>query len=255
MVMPAILGTLARSRGGGWTPAQATTDGGVSPEHWYDAGAGTYQSAGGAAAENDGDVVGQWQDQATAAVHVAQGTADNKPLLKLNILNGQPVLRFDGANDVLSSAFTVGGVLSQPFTIFAVAKIDDAEDNAFNVLTDGDDTTNRCFSGKKNNNNWMIHSGVDIEGSAADTSWNIWCMLFHGASSQFWHDGSSEASGDAGADAPDGFSVGAQTNQLYAWDGDIAEIIIYDSNLSDADKNEIGQYLAEKYGLSWSDIS
>ena len=36
--------------------------------------------------------------------------------------------------------------------------------------------------------------------------------------------------------------------------GYIAEIIIYDANLSDADKNEVGNYLATRYALAYTDI-
>ena len=36
---------------------------------------------------------------------------------------------------------------------------------------------------------------------------------------------------------------------------DIYEVLIYDSNLSNADKNEVGNYLATKYTLSWTAIT
>jgi hypothetical protein len=35
---------------------------------------------------------------------------------------------------------------------------------------------------------------------------------------------------------------------------DMVELIAYDANLSDADKNQVGQYLATRYGLSWTSI-
>ena len=40
---------------GGWTPAQATTDGGVSPEHWYRSDGPLWQDAGVTPAAADGD--------------------------------------------------------------------------------------------------------------------------------------------------------------------------------------------------------
>jgi len=101
---------------GGWNPQIPTFGGNVSPEHWYRADAGTFQAAAGAAAVADGDPVGQWQDQAANADHVAQAVLAAKPTLRLNIKGGMPVLRFDGG-DWLQGAYTTGGALTQPFTV------------------------------------------------------------------------------------------------------------------------------------------
>ena len=65
---------------------------------------------------------------------------------------------------------------------------------------------------------------------------------------------SGQKSGNAGANGMSEFTIGSWRGGLFYWDGDIAEVIIYDSNLSDADKNEVGGYLATKYGLSWTAI-
>ena len=42
-----------------------------------------------------------WYEQSGNANHVPQATAAAQPLLTLNTVNGQPVLRFDGTNDFL----------------------------------------------------------------------------------------------------------------------------------------------------------
>ena len=36
--------------------------------------------------------------------------------------------------------------------------------------------------------------------------------------------------------------------------GDMTEILLYDANLSNSDKNQVGAYLATRYALSYTDI-
>ena len=79
-------------------------------------------------------------------------------------------------------------------------------------------------------------------------------MLFNGAGSQFWHNGISEAAGNAGVRVFDGLVIFASNAFTAPWKGDATEIILYDANLSDADKNQVGQYLATRYGLAYTDI-
>ena len=82
----------------------------LSPALWLKADAGTFQTSGGSAATADGDPVGEWQDQSGNARHGSQGTAGFRPVLKLNIQNGLPMIRGDGVDDrmvvsALSAAF------------------------------------------------------------------------------------------------------------------------------------------------------
>nr|NIQ88590.1 hypothetical protein [Deltaproteobacteria bacterium] len=84
--------------------------------------------------------------------------------------------------------------------------------------------------------------------------WNTWTCLLNGASSQFWHNGTSQASGNAGANDLDGITVGDRQPTGFPWTGDITEIITYRGGLPDADKNQVGRYLADRYGLSYTDI-
>ena len=257
---PALLGLLAIARGGGWTPAQATTDGSVLPEHWYDASVGTWQdSSMTTAADQDNDVVGGWEDQAASGDDVSQGTTASKPTLQLNELNDEAVLRFDGTDDFLQGAFTVGGGLSQPVIVFFVGKLSGAINDDVNYyFFDGDDSTNRILVYKNKSptpDKLTAYAGILADGTAPDNNWHIFCLSANGASSKLWIDGVVNLSANIGNNGVDGITIGARYSATECINGDIAEIIIYGSNLSDADKNQIGQYLDDKYGITWSDIS
>lgn len=48
----------------------------------------------------------------------------------------------------------------------------------------------------------------------------------------------------------DGIMIGGRTGTPALWlDGDIAEILIYDTALSDTDREAVEQYLGEKWGI------
>lgn len=245
-----------------WTPASPTTDGGLRPEHWYRSVGPLWQDAGITPATADGDPVGRWEDIATNADHVNQADASKKPSLQNgvgDVLNGYPVVRCDGTNDYVQGAYITGGIMNQPNTAFGVTKLNAGavNDDTADFFIDGDDATNRHILGKgatPDPDEFLIYAGAALYGNVANSNWNIWTALFNGASSQYWLNGVSQAVGNAGAHNPDGLTIGAGYSGGAPWDGDIVEIILYDANLSDADKNQVGQYLATRYGLSYTDI-
>ncbi len=250
-----------RIASGPWTPASPTTTGGFTPVHWYRSDGPLWQDAGTTPATGDGDVVGRWEDLTANADHVNQNTAANKPTLQNaagDLLNGNPVIRFDGSNDYLQGAFTNGGALTQPNTYFLVAKLLTGEDDdAQHYLVASDDPTNRSDLAKDNieqPNVWLIHSGTVLKTTAANTDWHIWTVLFDGANSQLWHDGVSLGSGNTNANAPDGLTLGAYNNTSLAANCEITELLIYNADLGTADQNLVGRYLATRYGLAYTDI-
>ena len=246
-----------------WSPALPTTDGGLLPEHWYRSDGPLWQDAGVTPAVLDGDVVGRWEDLTANADHVNQvGVVGLKPTLQNavgDLLGGHPVIRFDGTDDYLIGPFTTGGAMNQPSTVFAVAALDAvAVDAGYKVLIDGDDNVNRHImaqGAEAGADLWYIYAGSQLKGGVSNSSWNIWTAVYNGAVSRFWHNGVEQCAAGAGwAQNPDGIRIGINHEATGPWDGDITEVILYDANLSNADKNQIGQYLATRYGLTYTDI-
>ena len=242
-----------------WTPASPTSDGGVLPHTWHYAGSPQLytDAAKTMVASSDGDFVYVSTNQGSDTHDIVQATAGNRPTLKLNIVNGKPVFRLDGT-DGLQGAF--GAALTQPFTLCIVAQLGAgcANDNSLYVLSDGDDAINAVYIGKTSAGDpdrFYFHAGTAQYGGAANENWNIWTALLNGASSGLWHNGISQVQANAGAYVMDGLTLGQRNPGDYDWIGDIAEYLIYDSDLSDADKDQIGHYLATKYGLSWTNFT
>jgi len=181
-------------------------------------------------------------DQAPAGDNVTQGVAANQPLYVASIQNGHAGMRLDGTNDYLQGAFTTGGVLSQPCSVFATAALDlvAVDDNVSRDIIDGDDAVGRMVLYKNRDttpDTWALYSGLaPINGAAANSNWNVWAGLFNGAASQFWINGTSQAVGNPGAGNPDGLTIGANNTGASLWDGDIASVVICDPSLSDAQR-------------------
>jgi hypothetical protein len=192
---------------------------------------------------------------------VTQATAINKPTLQQVTIGSTTSYYWllDGTNDYLQGTFG-GGANSQPFTIFAVAKLDASvvNDNSYRFMFDGLNTTNRAEFFKDaapSPDAWVMNAGGNVTGGAADSDWNIWTGLFNAASSQFWLNGVSEAAGDASTKVLDGLIIGSQRVIANYWKGYIGQYLIYPGNLSTADKNQVGEYLSTVTGIAWTTIT
>lgn len=82
----------------------------LSPVLWVEAGISTVfqDSARTTPAAADTDPVGSWSDLSGNSNHAFQTTAGKRPLLKLAIKNGRPVLRYDGTDDFLKCTSNAG---------------------------------------------------------------------------------------------------------------------------------------------------
>lgn len=68
----------------------------------YRADLGVYDAnVGGSLITVDATGIGRWEDQSGNGYHIIQATAGNRPLWKTNIINGRPVVRWDGSDDAL----------------------------------------------------------------------------------------------------------------------------------------------------------
>lgn len=180
---------------------------------------------------SDGDAVGSWADSSPNGNHVTQATAGKKPTFKTNILNGKPVVRFDG-EDFLQIA-TLSPSVSQPTTIYCVAK--DRTGINIRIVYDGIDSSHRqnmAFIG----NTLSAYAGTQLTGGdGLGTSFLKTTILYNGASSSARLNGASWLSGDIGSQVLVGLTVGGLFNMAtgFSLDGDIAELIIY-NGLHDA---------------------
>lgn len=126
MPLPGMLlggGGLLPPMGGGIFPVRGAPFSLLTPgvpQFLFESTAGTFQDAARSTpATADADPVGGWADQSGSGNNASQSTDAKRPVLKLNVLNGFPVVRFDGADG--GDALEAGAVgTGAGLTYFAV---------------------------------------------------------------------------------------------------------------------------------------
>ena len=184
--------------------------------------------------------VTNWLDQSGNGNHAASQAAATHPGYVTNVVNGQPVVRFSGADDNYIKFTRFANIR----TVFWVIKEDaDAADSA------------RFLLGDQGGGTYDFHRG------GGKTIWNSSHapMMFNGTTEL----NGTEINGRTTV-MPTSMSVlsvrttgNARANSLSrdrningrSWDGDVAELIIYDRELAASEMVGIYLYLEAKYGI------
>lgn len=237
----------AMQSGGGaaaWTPASI-----AGLQLWLDAS----QIAG----LNDGDAVATWSDVSGNAQHATQATASKRPLYKTSILNGQPVVRFDGVDDFLENGTFTALNNASAASLFIVKRQTSGASIQFPLFFANLFYQFNFGGGLKY---WRTSATEDANATLDWTTWTYEAQLFDGSQTgnanrlKIRSNGSPVSVSYTGTIAATlgsgtGFYVSTLDGTLYPWNGDIAEIIGYSTVPSAGQLALLEQYLAAKYGL------
>lgn len=191
---------------------------------------------------SDGDSIEVWDDISGEGNNAMQTEEVNQPIYKTNVLNGKSVVRFDGSNTRLkTNTFTE---LPQPMTVFIVWETyADGTRFAF----DGP-TRLSLFQGTQGGENIVFHAGNVISyDRSLPFNALINTVIFNGSESKIWENGENKTSGDAGDSGLERLLIGSRHGKTHHLDGDVAEILIFNSELSESEREEIEQYLDIKW--------
>jgi len=196
----------------------------------------------------DGESIATWSDQTGNGFDLTQSTSTNQPTLKTSIINGNPVVRFDGSDDFLTAAFSE---IAQPFHIFGVFQLRSVASSDFQVYYDEEGSAGGAQLGDENTGTFYFQSGTVVTGSTADTNANISAAFHDGASSVLRFNGADIATGDIGANGLNGFTAGVDGNQdtNSAAPIDWGEILIYPQDKSSI-QGDVESYLSDKWGIT-----
>lgn len=201
-----------------------------------------------------------WKDKSDNSNHAIQATDSLKPLYTLAVQNSKPAVKFDGTDDLLDNTSYASKLsLSTTASIFAVASAGSATSNKiiinndFNFYIGVGPTTNYFNSYYGNNSAW----GVTTDHGAAaapnmSTTFHIITSIADGTNVSPFIDGTTlTARANTMAAFTNGYTIGArQTTNSQYWDGNIAEIIIYNTALSATQREYIERYLAAKWAIT-----
>lgn len=213
--------------------------------------------ADGGVVTSGADQVLQWMDLSGNDKSAVQGGGDpQKPRLIDSGQNQRPVVRFDGVSEFLSGTSVVSGASAR--TIFIVFKAI-SQPNTYNVPID----LSQVVAGSGTNYALTTELGVRVSGfrafsSSLTTGEMSLVVVQNGVSenvtaTQMFLDGVS-LSGGASASASistssSGYFIGKAAFTSSSCHCDIAEVIVYEESVSNANRIEIQDYLQEKWGL------
>jgi hypothetical protein len=209
--------------------------------------------ASNATPQTDGATVTSVRDEGSGGMAMAGTTGVT---LKTNILNGQPVLRFDGAGVGLSGFFNIGP--STGYTVVVVAKA-----SAITATAD-------IFSGLGGGGGGMIllrQMGSSLEQWHNDTvswvmtkeptgivvgEWNIFIINWDLSNCHLFRNGVAKATSGAtllNGGGGNGANIGRSQPGGGYFAGDVAEVITYNNAISTADRHALESYLSYVYGI------
>jgi len=216
----------------------------------------------------NGNEVISWQDLSGNGWHMTNYAAAQRPSLVSSVVNGQPVIRFDGTDDFVDNQNTTlaSFITASEFTIVTVFETSAMSQGAGAVFTQdmvlGDTAgyvgvvveSNLTTSAKTlSMYNWdgdadvATIAGYDTGSFRVFSGWHGGGTVF---ASTFVGNNSSAPSGNTqflGGFMRIGSGYSAGTTYF---NGDIAEIAIYNRALSDAERNLVANRLADNYALS-----
>lgn len=200
---------------------------------------------------NDGDAVSTWPDSSSNGSDLTQSTGSNKPVYKTGIVNGRPVVRFDGTDDKMA---TEALTQAQPITSFVVARTNAPAGGSHHTLwSNGSGGIQHYLT--LTDGFHSMWGGSALTGTTDRTQgWHVFEAVYNGASSVGAIDGITDpAVGNVGAGDFSASALQVGTNNASFLGGDVAEVILYDSELSADDREAVRGYLLLKYGIaSWS---
>lgn len=187
----------------------------------------------------DNDPIASWNDQSAENNDATQSNAGWKPLLKTNQLNSKSVLRFDGTDDEMNITPTT------PKTVFVVQK--STGDGCFL----GNGTINRQFRiGSGGANELIMYDGSNAPTSSTLSvsrgSWSLLCYVISGTTVSFYENGVAKGTGTLNPIELE--RIASKSGQLNL-NGDIAEIIAYDSALNGTDRANVETYLNSAWSV------
>ena len=245
-------------------------------------------TTGGSLVSADGGVA-RWEDKSGNGRHATQSTSGNRPLRKTAIQGGKDVLRFDGSNDSLSIASSAAifkflhsadstvfavlraGTTSNPSTGYAFLGTHNGSGGTNGITLWYEDTVEDGFS--PNDQLRVIVGAAGGAGAVVDsfdrgvagftansfkvvsavtkptqaTAANRLSARINGGSAVSGNTSTKAASAN---DSQGDLTIGSTSAATFLLPGDICEIIIYNSALSDADRSAVESYLMTKWGIS-----
>lgn len=167
--------------------------------------------------------------------------------------------RFINGNEVLDcqlSAMSCNINIFQPLTIVLLYKQD--IDNGFMTALGGNNTASRIYIATRHSSGYIqINAGLSgLSDTQSGTNINIIHISINGLSTSLYLNGVLTFSGDIGNKYISNIIIGSIDGAAsLPFDGMIGQVLLYNDVINNNKLNQTRQYLANKYGISYTDIT
>ena len=203
----------------------------------------------------DGSSLASWSDLSGNGNNF---TAVNAPVLKTSVQNGKNVVYFDGIDDVMSAGDVELHDNTRGFTIIAVVKPSDTKRMAIlSKYQTSPDGREFAFGNKDNflfeDLDWGSYTGT-VMAMGLNKFQIVEYVWKPGEPFQLYINGALQTTGNAVVnditDGPGNLKLGCgDYTSVGYWDGDIAEIMTYSQAVSDTERENLRNNLADKWDI------
>lgn len=240
-----------------------STISGLSAHYDFTDATTLYTDAGTTLVTADADAIYQANDKTANAYHLTQSAAGQRPLYKTNIVNSKSVARFDGTDDLMNVTITAFG--NTQTWVFVVKKQTAAGAQKYFL---GTSATSQLTT--DSGNLGESYGYVNDEGGSQAapgypdstcTDWTIGVGRFASLSDVKWYWNGVGGTGFEAFDPADAYAagtaltLGGRTVGGLNSNHEFAEVMFYNAAVSVANINLLGNYLATKYGLTWTTVT
>ena len=264
------LETLAASQPGRF-PAEIADEGDTTtadplPEEAYPPvtnGLALWLAADGAIRTDERRRVSVWEDMLAGdnrkAQNANQHLAQHRPLLVANSIGGRPALRFDGDDTLTLATPSSFAMLNSSYEVFIVAR--SASPAIQFLIAGGVEDFEMHLNGDAGVR--FIPAGFDASADASDFrpashfsdgrahlfSARVTATDFCGIVAVDGRDSADTVTHDCRCSNNTSLRLGMRHDASFCLQGEIAEVLIYNTELSPGDRASVGDYLANKYTL------
>ena len=209
-----------------------------------------------------GGKVQVWQNAGVPNVTAKPAQPDHAPAAAPNALNGHATVQFDGTDQMLMTSIDISPSRMPEGTVITVFRSKTADKSPLRkVYGDDNGSYDRAIGldDRAGDKNFTLFSGSGVEGYFNLEADKPYIVVDEYSPKEFsgWVNGNAAltkipaAWGDKPEDAlPNMYLGGTGTSYSEYWNGDIAEVIVYGRLLSDAERTQVEDYLAKKYGIT-----
>jgi hypothetical protein len=209
----------------------------------------------GVTADGSGNV-SQWTDQGVNGFVATQSNGSNEPVLVANASNSEPALQFSGGQTLQGSG-NLHVTASGGTTVIAVDTTTAPGDQRYLVTAGGSSVAGQTRNmGYEYGEQTLSTTSHDIGGGDAAPGTGVYVvdaatLATDGTDIAFYRNGveTGTATTSGTDDVNPGFSVGSYVNNSINWEGNVAEVLVYNRVLTGDEMNQVMVYLADKYGL------